>query len=255
MNDGAVVTTLIKVHRTYLNANSYLERGNITKSLRLFFILPLQELLNSGNLRFVWHPKSLVKSSITTNPSPVLVEAWIEMGSCLKSSLIQPKLIWREAHGMKDGGDRELNFQNPHQIDLLNIVRVLIPTSVSRETYPFVKLDCAFFIVSNCDNEYLFEAASREERDRFVHVFKVTVARLASKIIVGDKGVFSEFFSPWGRVKKGSRRQKKKRLSQKIKRTGKQTRAQTNKVYPNNFVSNAVQREGGRKDELWGDIS
>ena len=50
--------------------------------------------------------------------------------------------------------------------------------------------------------DYLFEAATQDERDKFVFAFKVMVARLASKIIVGDKDVFDEFFTPLGVAKK-----------------------------------------------------
>jgi len=40
----------------------------------------------------------------------------------------------------------------------------------------------------------LFEAGSEVERDRLAYALKLAVARLGSKIIVGDAGVFDEFF-------------------------------------------------------------
>ena len=46
------------------------------------------------------------------------------------------------------------------------------------------------------DKEMIFEAESANERDVFIEGLKILVARLGSKIIVGDKDVLEEFFTP-----------------------------------------------------------
>jgi len=87
----------------------------------------------------------------------------------------------------------------PHDIELLDIVRVLKPDSIDRDEYPFAKLKNSFILHSSAEEQvFLFECTSEQERDRFVHGLKLLVARLASKIIVGDEKVFDEFFTPWG---------------------------------------------------------
>ena len=63
--------------------------------------------------------------------------------------------------------------------------------------YPFAKIDRTFSILSHTNENFVFEAASTEERDWLVHGLKLVVARLASMIIVGDEHMFVEFFSPW----------------------------------------------------------
>ena len=49
----------------------------------------------------------------------------------------------------------------------------------------------------------LFEASCQQERDALVQGLKGLVARLASKIIVGDERVFDEYFTPFGAVVPG----------------------------------------------------
>jgi hypothetical protein len=41
----------------------------------------------------------------------------------------------------------------------------------------------------------MFEAKTPDERDKFLFAMKLVIARLASKLIVGDHDVFREFFS------------------------------------------------------------
>ena len=77
------------------------------------------------------------------------------------------------------------------------MVRILKPTELDRITVPYAKLDHSFTIKSSNGDMNLFEAKSTRERDWFVHGLKLTVARLASMIIVGDDQMFFEFFSPW----------------------------------------------------------
>ena len=61
---------------------------------------------------------------------------------------------------------------------------------------------------------YLFEAHNEDERDWSAHTLKLVVARMASKIIVGDKRMFGEFFAEFGgQGGEGKKRQIRKRRS------------------------------------------
>lgn len=196
--------------------------------------------LTNGFISLIWHPRRSQKEKSSSNPPPICVQAWFEMGTCLKSTLVQPKFMWRGDH-RPDDATRYGNVQgpvisNPHNIELLNIIRVLSPTTIDRKIYPFVKVNNAFILSTSAEESFLFEAATEEERNKVVLGLKLVVARLASKIIVGDKGVFQEFFSPWGSMKKS----KGKKSSDKVK-----------KKQPN-FIAQSVNEEGVRTNELWG---
>lgn len=152
----------------------------------------------------------------------------------------------------------------PESVELLNIVRIVVPATIDREMHPFVKKDCAFVIVTNDEQETLFELATKDERDKFVFAFKIMVARLASKIIVGDKDVFDEFFTPLAATTKKKKKRRKAR-----RRNGnsgvihmddlkEDCASDTSSVGSNNTSSfskafvGTVTEESNRKDELWG---
>ena len=165
--------------------------------------IAFQTLINE-NLTLVYHP-STAKESKTI--SPICVTAWIEMGSCLKKQLIQPKFMWREAYSNCNNTNKQ-QYQNPNKkrhssytyqpptsIELLSIVRVLKPDTIDRTQHPFAKLSNSFTLHDSNDSVYLFEAQTTEECDRLVYGLKIVIARLASKIIIGDDNVFGEFFT------------------------------------------------------------
>lgn len=121
------------------------------------------------------------------------------MGSRLYNRVIQPKFMWRENYQPNLLNHKRLGLsgKSPHSLDLLNMIRILKPTTLDRTMYPFAKIDRTFTILSHTNENFVFEAASTEERDWLVHGLKLVVARLASMIIVGDEHMFVEFFSPW----------------------------------------------------------
>ena len=80
-----------------------------------------------------------------------------------------------------------------HGFDLVDVARVLAVDSVDRVHYPFAK-PSSCFLVKTLDKSILFEAKSASERERIVRLLKLVVARLGSKLIVGDQSFFSEFF-------------------------------------------------------------
>lgn len=121
------------------------------------------------------------------------------MGSRLYNRVIQPKFMWRESYQPNLLNHKRLGLsgKSPHSLDLLNMIRILKPSTLDRTMYPFAKTDHTFTILSHTNENFVFEAASMEERDWLVHGLKLVVARLASMIIVGDEHMFVEFFSQW----------------------------------------------------------
>jgi len=128
--------------------------------------------------------------------TPVTVKVWCEMGTRLKSKVIQPKLMWQESYEPELHQNRRLALAC-QSIDLLTIVRILKPTYLDRDEYPFAIPDHSFLVHSLDGDVFLFETENTIERDLFVGGLKLAVARLASMIIVSDDAMFYEFFSPW----------------------------------------------------------
>jgi hypothetical protein len=167
-------------------------------------MLASQEL-TTDKVSLLWHPTPNVSETGSNPPSPssskspVSVKGWFEMGSRLYNRVIQPKFMWRETYQPDLLNHKRLGLsgRSPSSLDLLNMIRILKPNYLDRSIYPFAKIDRTFTILSHTNVQYVFEAASTEERDWLVHGLKLVVARLASMIIVGDDHMFVEFFSPW----------------------------------------------------------
>ena len=150
--------------------------------------MQVSQLMGSKML-LVWHRPF--------ESSPVAVNSWIEHGSYISAGLIQPKLMWQESCG-KERKDSErfiLNTMSFHSIDLLDISKVIPLNRVDRDLYPFAKPSNSFLIQAY-DKVMVFEAENTAGRDKFIEGLKILVARLGSKIIVGDKDVLEEFFTP-----------------------------------------------------------
>jgi len=148
-------------------------------------------------LHLVWHPS---QDEQNTNKSPICVQGWIELGSQLKNTFVQPKFMWRASYEPRK---RNLHLlRPPKSIDLLDICRILEASKINRSKHPFAKTGCSLTIETNLEI-FLFEAFSNQERDRIVYGMKLVVARLASQLIAGDIGVYEEFFSPFGEVPGG----------------------------------------------------
>jgi hypothetical protein len=114
--------------------------------------------------------------------------------------VVQPKFTWSPSYEPHLPRRRiQLSGTEPDAIELLSIIRVVTPTHLNRNLYPFARLDRTCCITTN--NEafpYLvFEAPSTRERDWLVHALKMIVARLASIIIVRDETMLLEFFTPY----------------------------------------------------------
>ena len=145
----------------------------------------------------VWHQETTYNSC----ESPVAIYAWIETGTQLDCTLIQPKFCWQEAYTKKT--DQKSVLQNAltfHAVDLLDISKI-VPADdfVDRDRYPFIKRNSSFLIEAFGGSQVMvFEARDESERQDIMDGLKLVVSRLGSKIIVGDCTVLNEFFSPFG---------------------------------------------------------
>lgn len=154
------------------------------------FFGKMHGLMNSRKT-LVWHGNE--------DNTQVAVKAWIEPGSQLQSVLIQPKFMWQQTLGnnKRTNERRVLNTRIFHSVDLLDITKIVATEAIDRTKYPFAKCSCSF-IVQSFAKEMVFEAVCESERDDIVDGLKMMVARLGSKILVGDGQVLNEFFTPIG---------------------------------------------------------
>ena len=142
-------------------------------------------------MTLVWHP---TPDESGKPPPPVSVIAFIERGHQIRTSLIQPKFVWKRKHDYNDKeGISRISNEHMNGIDLLDISHVLTVKKVDRKKYPLARTKHCFTMKYFTETA-LFEASSESERDRIVLCLKLTVARLGSMIITNDNTFFEEFF-------------------------------------------------------------
>ena len=135
------------------------------------------------------------------NKRPVCINAWIERGTLVQSNnrMLEPNLMWREVY-QADLPKRKLNptSKKPFNVRLLNICRILeAPATLDRAAYPTVRPSCSFLIRTSDDTEYIFQAATAEQRNQVVRRWKLCVARFATLAVLEDMpAITAEFFTP-----------------------------------------------------------
>lgn len=176
-----------------------------------FFYLRCTKEIAISKMSLVFHgispkPGSTAEVDATRPATPTSVRAWFEFGRRLGNLVVQPKLVWcptyqpRTACQNKNCSTSRRHWALPstlQALDLLTMVRVLQPTTLDRDLYPYARLGRTFQITSQDSRVFMFEAASRSECERFTTGLKLMVARLASIVIVRDEAMLHEFFSPW----------------------------------------------------------
>ena len=126
--------------------------------------------------------------------SPISVVAWIERGQQIRSTLIQPKLVWKRKHGGRDDeGISKISNEHMNEVDLLDISHILKLKRVNRDKFPLARSRHCFSL--DCfAKSFVFEASCEAERDRIALCLKLAVARLGAMIIANDNTFFEEFF-------------------------------------------------------------
>ncbi|KAL7472504.1 hypothetical protein ACHAXS_012878 [Conticribra weissflogii] len=191
----------------------------------------VQESLNS-RWRLFWHVGKLNKKpnetlvSILPSPPPKLCDVWIERGFRRnRNEIVEPKLMWSEVTQPHLQKTRYLgeSTARPYRVSLLAVRRIVcvsiegnqvsgpvthnvnntqqlmnpFPSGPRRPLVPTsAKPDCLILLRSSLGDDYFFEASCKEERDRIVHLWKMTTARLVSHAVVGDgEKMIEEFFN------------------------------------------------------------
>jgi hypothetical protein len=156
----------------------------------------VQDCLNS-TWTLTWH-----RGKDVNRQHAVTINAWIERGTLVQSSnlMLEPNLMWREAYQGDLTDKRKLNSssQKPFSVRLLNLCRILeAPANLDRSIYPLARISCSFLVRTSSDEEFLFEAASPQQRDEVLCRWKICVARFATLAVLEDMDAITrEFFSP-----------------------------------------------------------
>eukprot|EP00536_Pseudo-nitzschia_multiseries_P007683 jgi/Psemu1/18504/gm1.18504_g len=157
----------------------------------------VQEMFNQTTT-LVLHPlleSNTAGSGLLQSARPLAVDAWLERGQHLAYALIQPKWIWKAKPRMDLEGQSSLDQKFCLQgIELLDITKILKVEETEGVDHSFAKPSHCFLIKSIDDEEFCFEAKSRQERDRVVSSLKLLIARFGAKVLTGDPEVYSEFF-------------------------------------------------------------
>ena len=172
----------------------------------------VQDTLNS-RWRVVWHHVASEDNSSLLKRQPKACEVWIERGYCRnRNEFVEPKLMWRELTqpGLKQGTLTE-STMNPYRVSLFalrRIVPIIDGDDWMRMSFDgqrpshlndwklMAKPNCLIAVRSSVGNDFLFEASCPEERDRIVHLWKMTTARLVSHAVVGNtEMMMKEYFN------------------------------------------------------------
>jgi hypothetical protein len=128
---------------------------------------------------------------------------WLERGTLIhnNSVILEPCLMWRRAYteyNRSARGAKNISLTKPHSIRLLNLCRIIV--TFDRSLCPMARPSRSF-LIRTANGDYIFEAASTEERDEIVCRWKLVVARFATLAVMEDMETISkEFFCPIGDV-------------------------------------------------------
>ena len=131
------------------------------------------------------------------------ITAWTELGQNLKRQAIGPRFVWKARYPHSSSAStatantKKKKKNLPcHSIDLLDVHRILPVTSspqLDRYRFPLAKAKHCLWI-KTVHTSLLLEASSIHERDRIAWGLKLTIARLAMKVICSDPTMADEFF-------------------------------------------------------------
>jgi hypothetical protein len=113
----------------------------------------------------------------------VAMHVWIERGQQLRDCIILPKLFWKPIHGSERSS-----------IDLVDICRILGIGHLDRDKHPFADIRRLITVKTISREPLVFEARSIDDRDRWIHLLKLTVSTLAAKFLTNDPTAISSFF-------------------------------------------------------------
>ena len=150
-------------------------------------VLAVVEVMKSATLHLLWHP---------ANEAPKCVHGWIERGTYLMNqSFVQPKFMWKPAFEPDLARGRKLNLDLMERFDLLEISRIDDNPQIDKDLYPLAKQPHCF-VIHTRNSYHVFQARTIIEKIKIVFGLKISVARLASLLMVRDMSAVDEFFEP-----------------------------------------------------------
>lgn len=154
--------------------------------------------MKSEQLPLLWHP---TPTNVLPSRAPLCVTAWVERGTyLLTQTFVQPKFMWRPARKMNLVSKRvDVATESHERVDLLEIARVQDSPNIDRQRFPFANKSRSFIIETQSEL-HLFEAETELDKKRIVFGLKLTIARLASLIMIRDTRAVEEFFEPVAQV-------------------------------------------------------
>ncbi len=181
----------------------------------------VQDALNS-RWRLEWHHAAPNGNPSLLRRHPRACEVWIERAYFRNhNEVVEPTLMWRELTqpGLKPGqGMLTESTLNPYRVSLFALRRI-VPVADGDEWQrmsfngqkprdvnawkPMAKPNCLIAVRSSVGQEYLFEASCPEERDRIIHLWKMTTARLVSHSVMGNSAMMMREFFNEGAIKGG----------------------------------------------------
>ena len=216
-NTGEVVTSKADAEQQayiydYFSQKESPVRTGVCSTLKVEIGNCVQEALNS-RWRLDWHHVALKCGPTLRRRQPRACEVWIERGYFRnRNEIVEPKLMWRELTqpGLKQGMLTESTL-NPYRASLFALRRIVpvadgddwqrmsfdgrLPSNVNAWK-PMAKPNCLIAVRSSVGHDYLFEASCPEERDRIIHLWKMTTARLVSHAVSGNSELMMrEFFN------------------------------------------------------------
>mmetsp|Transcript_5157 Transcript_5157/g.15014 ORF Transcript_5157/g.15014 Transcript_5157/m.15014 type:complete len:631 (+) Transcript_5157:142-2034(+) len=187
----------LKSHGTFRGYHNSLGRSFFDAHNDEIFCAIVQEMFNQTTT-LVLHPLSESNTAgcgLLQSARPVAVDAWLERGQHLAYALIQPKWIWKAKPRIDVEGQSSLDQKFCLQgIELLDITKILNVEETEGVRHSFAKPSHCFLIKSIDDEEFCFEAQSRQERDRVVSSLKLLIARFGAQVLTGDPEAYNEFF-------------------------------------------------------------
>lgn len=172
----------------------------------------VQDALNS-RWRLEWHRVAPDGNPSLLRRHPSACEVWIERGYFRnRNEIVEPTLMWRELTqpGLRQGMLTESTL-NPYRVSIFALRRI-VPVADGddwlrmsfngqkpRNTNawkPMAKPNCLIAVRTSIGQDYLFEASCPEERDRIMHLWKMTTARLVSHAAMDNSNMMMrEFFN------------------------------------------------------------
>lgn len=175
----------------------------------------LVDLKSHRRIPLIWHPSKNQANS--SRSSLQYVAAWIEFGSKLQSTLVQPKFIWVPAYQPALQRKRLNAHAKVNAIDLLDICRIAEESEkIDRSQFPFARKSNSFSVHTICGDAYLFEVQDSLTRENVVRGLKLLVAELASMVASGY-GYMEYFTAPSLLIEKNIKKMHKTHLCEAYK--------------------------------------